>query len=129
MFDLTTKPTYLENIIAVCVEYHDALVEMMVFHGARGVEDCKGRLGLRLEGVVRSSMIQIVAKTSDQKTQHFQIAHEPLHFPRLEHGEHRLSHIQSVSPIVVLYWTIILLNTKNPSAQHLHKSSRCYQKT
>lgn len=71
------KPTYLKNIIAVCIQYHNALIEMMVFHSAGRVQNCQRRLCLSLKSVISTSVIQIVAKTSHEKPQHLQIVHKP----------------------------------------------------
>jgi len=67
----------LKNIIAVRIQYHNALIEMMVLHGARRVQNCQRRFRLSLKSVISASVIQIVAKTSYEKPQHLQIVHKP----------------------------------------------------
>ena len=60
-------PPHLENVVPFGAENHDALVKVVVLHGRGGVEDGQGRVHLGLEGVVGASVVQIVAKTCDQK--------------------------------------------------------------
>lgn len=117
----TTKPTYLENIIAVRVEDHDALVEVVMFHRAGGVQNREWRFRLRLKRIVRPSVVQVVAKTRHQQPQNLEVAHEPLHFPRFEHREHGLGHVESVSPVVVFDRTVVLPHAQNPATKHLHR--------
>lgn len=88
-----TKPTYLENVIAVCVEYHNALVEVVVLHGTRAVKNSQGRFSLSLEGIIRAPMVQVVTETGHEQPQDLQVVHKPFHLARLEHGEHRLCYI------------------------------------
>lgn len=117
--DHTTKPTYLEYIIAVCIENHDALIEMVVFHGTGRVQYGQRRLGLGLEGVVGTPVVQIVTETRHQQSQHLQVAHEPLHLARFEHGEHRLGHVQGVPPIVVLHRAVVFFHAEDPPTEDL----------
>ena len=65
---LETRSTliYLENVVSFAVEDHDALVKMMVLHGAGSVKDGKRRFRFCLEGIVRPSVVQIVAETGDK---------------------------------------------------------------
>lgn len=58
---LILKPTYLEYIIAVRVEDHDALVEMVMFHCTRGIQNRERRFCFCLKRIVRPSVIEIVA--------------------------------------------------------------------
>ena len=76
----------LKNIIAVGLKNHDTLIEMMMFQ-------CRGRVQLRqrgidfrLEGVVRSSMIEIVTETGYQQANCFEITHMNTHTTGLEQG-------------------------------------------
>lgn len=62
-----TKPTYLENVIAVCVEYHNALVEVVVLHGTRAVKNSQGRFSLSLEGIIRAPMVQVVTEAGHEQ--------------------------------------------------------------
>ena len=52
--------TYLENVISLAVKDHDALVEVVVLHGAGGIEHCQRAVRLRLEGVVGAAVVQVV---------------------------------------------------------------------
>jgi len=59
----------LEYVVAVAVQDHHALVEVMVFHRAGRVQDGQRRLGLRLERVVRAPVIEIVTQARHQQSQ------------------------------------------------------------
>jgi len=50
---------------------------------------------------------------------HFQVGHEAFHLAGLQHGEHGLSHVEGVPPVVVLDWPVVLLDTENPATQDL----------
>ena len=58
---------YLEDVISLRAEDHDALVEMMVLHRRGGVEEGQGRVHLGLERVVRAPMVEVMAETRHQK--------------------------------------------------------------
>lgn len=124
----TTKPTYLEYIIAVCIEDHDALIKVVMFHGTRGVQNGQRRLGFRLEGVVRASVVQVVAQTSHEKSQHLEVAHEALHLPGFEHGEHGLGDVECVSPVVVFDRAIVFLHAEDPSTEDLRSPTKIIDK-
>lgn len=94
---------------------------MMVLHRAGAVENGQRAVGFRLERVVRSSMVQVVAETGDEQTKDFEVVHKPLHFAGLHHGEHCLGHVESVAPVVILHGPIVLLDTQDPSAEDLQR--------
>ena len=60
-----------------------------------------------------------MAQTSNKKTKHLHVLHEPLHLPGLEDGEHGLAHVQGVAPVVVLDWAVVLLHAERPPAHHV----------
>ena len=64
---------YLENVVALGAEYHDALVEMVVLHGGGGVQDGQGRVHLGLESVVGAAVVQIVAQAGDKEAENLRI--------------------------------------------------------
>lgn len=115
------KPTYLEYIIAVGIQNHDALIEMVMLHSAGGIQYRQWRLSFGLESVIRSPVIQIVTKTGDQETQYLEIRHEPFHFSSFEHCKHGLGYIQGMSPVMVLYWSVILLHAQHPTTKNLRE--------
>src|ERR1700760_3128602 len=49
------------------------------------------------------------------------IVEKLLHFPRFENSEHCLSHVKSVSPIMIFDWSVVLLNTQDPATKNLHE--------
>ena len=59
--------TNLKDVVALGVEDHDTLVEVVVLHRRRGVEDGQRGLDLRLEGVVGAAVVQVVAEASHQQ--------------------------------------------------------------
>lgn len=59
----------LEYVVAVAVQDHHALVEVMVFHRAGRVEYGQRRFGLRLERVVRAPVVEIVTQARHQQPQ------------------------------------------------------------
>ncbi|CAH1973372.1 unnamed protein product [Acanthoscelides obtectus] len=59
------------------IKYHDALVKVMMFHGTGGVKYCKWGVGLCLESIVGTSMVQVMAEASYQEPEDFQVAHKP----------------------------------------------------
>lgn len=101
---------HLKYVITFAVQYHDALVKVVVLHGGGGVQDGQGALRLGLEGVVGAPVVQVVAQTGDQQPQDLQVGHEALHLARLEHREHSLCDVEGVSPVVVLHRSVILLD-------------------
>lgn len=60
---------YLEEVVSLRVEDHDALVEVVVLHGARGIEDSQGWVGFRLECIICATVVQIMAEACHQQTQ------------------------------------------------------------
>ena len=58
---------YLEYVVPFAVEYHDALVEVVVLHGAGRVQNGERRLSLRLKGVVGTSMVKVVTQTGHKQ--------------------------------------------------------------
>ena len=65
-------PPYLENVISSRVEYHDALVEVVVLHGGGWVEDGQGRHHFGLEGVVGAPVVKVVAQAGHQQSENLQ---------------------------------------------------------
>lgn len=92
---------------------------MMMFHGARCIEYSQWRFGFRLEGIIRTTMIEIVTQACNQQTKYFQILHETFHATGFHHGKHGLSHIQGMAPIVIFDGTVIFTNTQDPTAQNI----------
>ena len=66
-------------------------------------------------------MVQIVTEAGHKEAKHLEVVHEPVHLPGLEHGEHGLADVQSVSPVVILDGPVILLDAQGPSADDLDK--------
>ena len=60
---------YLEEVVPLRVEDHDALVEVVMLHGARGIEDSQGRVRFGLECIVGATMVQVMAEARHQQTQ------------------------------------------------------------
>jgi hypothetical protein len=52
---------YLEYVVAFAVEDHDALVKVVVLHGARRVQNRQRAFCLGLEGIIGAPVIQVVA--------------------------------------------------------------------
>ena len=134
----------LEDVISLAGENHHALIKVVMFHCRCGVENRQGRVNLQkqniktfliklenlenklssvthlcLVGVVRAPVVQIMAETGHQQTEHLQVVSEPVHLARLQHSEHRLADIESVPPVVVFHWTIVLLHTQSPPTDNL----------
>ena len=63
--------TYLrevgQDLVALGVEYHEALVEVVVLHRGGGVEARQRRARLDLEGVVGAAVVQVVAEARDHQ--------------------------------------------------------------
>lgn len=53
--------TYLKDIIALTIQNHDTLIEMVMLHRRSRVKNCERTLSLRLKRVIRASMVQVVA--------------------------------------------------------------------
>ena len=60
-----------------------------------------------------------MTETGNQQTEHLQVVSEPVHLAGLQHREHRLADIESVPPVVIFHWTIVLLDTESPAANNL----------
>ena len=60
-----------------------------------------------------------MAETSNQQTEDLQVVSEPVHLACLEHREHGLADVESVAPVVIFDWTIVLLHTERPPAGDL----------
>lgn len=58
--------SYLKNIIALGAEYHDALIEMMVLHGTGRIQNGQWAGCFRLERIVCTAMVQVVAQASNK---------------------------------------------------------------
>jgi hypothetical protein len=56
----------LENVVALGVEYHHALIEVVVLHRAGGVQDRQRRVGLYHERIVRPSVVEIMTELHDK---------------------------------------------------------------
>ena len=73
LFSKTTPPLrlklYLEDVVPLGAENHDALVEMVVLHRRRRVEEGQRRVHLRLERVVRAAMVEIVAEARHEEAE------------------------------------------------------------
>ena len=65
---------YLEYVVALAVEDHDALVEVVVLHGAGGVQHRQRAVAFRLERVVGAAVIQVVRQAGNHQTQHLKTA-------------------------------------------------------
>ena len=76
---------------------------------------------LCLVWVIGAPVIQVMAKTSYKKTKDLEVIHEPVHLASLEHGEHGLAHVESVSPVVILDGSVVLLHTESPSTYNLNE--------
>lgn len=61
---------HLEYVVALGIEYHNTLIEMMMLHGAGGVEYSQWGLSFGLECIVGAAMIQIVAQAGHQQAQY-----------------------------------------------------------
>ena len=61
--------THLENVVSLTAQDHDALVEVVVLHGGRRVENGQGRVHLGLESVVRAPMVEVVGQAGHKETQ------------------------------------------------------------
>ena len=91
-------------------EEHEALVEVVVLHGGGGVESGQVVAALDLEAVVGSSVVKIMTETSYHQRQTLQL-------PQLlppggvgDDGEHELTHIESVSPIMIGNTSVVPAN-------------------
>ena len=43
----------------------------------------------------------------------------PVHLAGLHHGEHGLTHVEGVAPVVVLHWPVVLLHAQRPPTHNL----------
>lgn len=110
---------YLENVVSLGAENHDALVEMVMLHCWRWIKDGQWRFDFGLESIVGASMVQVVTKASHKKTKDLQIVHKPVHFPRSQNSEHGLTNVERVPPIVIAHGSVVLFDAQNPAAQNL----------
>ena len=60
-----------------------------------------------------------VCKCVPPTLSHLQVVHEPVHLSSLEHGEHGLTDVERVPPVVVLHRPVVLLHAQDPPAQIL----------
>ena len=67
-------------------------------------------------------MVQVVTEAGHKEPKHLEVVHEPVHLPGLEHGEHGLTHIESMSPVMIFDGPVVLLHAKGPSTYNLIKS-------
>ena len=65
----TDVATNLKDVVPLRAEDHDALVEMVVLHRRRRVEEGQRRVHLRLERVVRAAMVEVVAETRHEEAE------------------------------------------------------------
>ena len=72
---LLSLKQYLEYVVPFAVEYHDALVEMVVLHGAGRVQNGERWLSLCLKGIVGTSMVKIVTETGHKQPEDLQSPH------------------------------------------------------
>ena len=79
---------------------------------------------LCLVGVIGAPVVQVMTETGNQQTEHLQVVSEPVHLAGLQHREHGLADIESVPPVVVFHWTIVLLDTESPAANNLAGAGR-----
>lgn len=93
----------------------------MVFHRTGAVENGQWTVGFRLKGIVRATMVQVMAETGDEQTEDFQVVHKPFHLPRFHHCKHCLGHVESMAPVVILHRPIVLLDAQYPAAKDLRK--------
>ena len=63
-----------------------------------------------------------MTETSYQQAEDLQVISEPVHLACLEHREHGLANIESVAPVVIFHWSIVLLDTESPPADNLEQS-------
>lgn len=55
--------THLKYIVSFWIQYHDALIEMMVFHRAGRVQNGQRAGRFRLKRIIGAAMVQIVTQT------------------------------------------------------------------
>lgn len=130
---------YLKNIITLTIEYHNTLIEVMMLHGRSRIQNSQRTFSFRLKSIIRPPVVQIMAQTGHQQPQYLKFRHKPeittpsivtfldnvsniivpIHLSGFQHGEHSLSYIQGVSPIVIFHRSIVLFNTQNPATQNL----------
>ena len=65
----TAVATNLKDVVPLRAEDHDALVEMVVLHRRRRVEEGQRRVHLRLERVVRAAVVEVVAETRHEEAE------------------------------------------------------------
>lgn len=64
----------LENIVALRAEDHDALIKMVMLHGRGRIQNGQRRLHLGLEGVVGTSVVQVVTEACHEQAQYLKHA-------------------------------------------------------
>ena len=82
---------------------------------------------LCLVGIVCSPVVQIMTETSYQQAEDLQVIGEPVHLAGLEHREHGLADVESVAPVVIFDWSIVLLDTESPPADNLAEQGQTTQ--
>ena len=68
-----------------------------------------------------------MTEAGHEEPEHLEVVHEPVHLPGLEHGEHGLTDVEGVPPVVVFDWPVILFDAQSPSADNLEKTENVYQ--
>lgn len=116
--------SHLKYIIPFRAQYHDALIEMMMFHGAGRVQNGQWASCFCLKWIVCTTMVKIMTQTCYKQSKYFQLSHKSLHFSGFHHCKHGLGDIECMSPIMVFNRTVIFLNAQYPTAQHLLNKSK-----
>ena len=98
------------------IQNHDTVIEVMLLHGAHSaVELRESRMGFGLEEIVGAAVVEIVRQTAHDQSQLLYILQVFGDLGRvLEYGEHTLSHVERVAPVVVLDVSVVFAHSQQP---------------
>lgn len=74
---------------------------------------------LYLEGVIGAAMIEVMTQTANHQSKALNLAKHLPPLRRCEYGEHHLSDVECMTPVVISNVSIILLHAQQPPAEHL----------
>ena len=134
-----------QDLIAVAVEQHDALVEVVVLHGGGGVQPGQTVAGLDLVAVVGSPVVEVMTEAGDHHGQTLNLS-KLLPPGRVgDDGEHQLksrlvrkdhwdvgSHladVEGVSPVVVGDTPVVAADRAEPPANIHYQTVTAGQNT
>ncbi len=126
-----------QDLVALRVQDHEALVEVVVLHRRRRVQLRQLRSGFDLERIVGPAMVQIVTEASYDQRQDFHLHNKSYSDPsgtglqgvatnlseflppvsRGHGGEHHLCDVKGMAPVVIRNRSVIFPDADEPPAE------------